>query len=446
MKHPAAALRTLATISAVAVLSCACSTDGDGAAATCNVSGAGTLTVTLVGLPSGVSGKVTVVGPAGTQTASASQTFAATAGGKYSVTADKVVQADPLVRTVFAAKVAPGSACVTGGATQTVTVTYAPIATSNKIWVAASNAPTGANSHGFSAAQLATTATVEATVATKSGAGRRHAFDRAGNLWAVGGTTADPAVLRLPAAAFAATGPLTPDRKVDIVGLGCTPATSALAFDKAGALWVASECGNAIFKLSPAQLAASGSVVPSVKLTVGSPGGMALDASGNLWVAADGKLARFDAAVLSESAAAPSVVLRPLTKAVGGGELHPGALAFDASGNLWTHDFGGNVLFHIPAADLAAVTAKDVVPPALVTVGVGAILGGLAFDEGGGLWTTYAQGKFARLAPPQLTVSTDAGSPTVPERVISSANLGYSEDIALYPAATGVPLYAAMPE
>lgn len=429
----------------LSVLAQACGGDGTTPSGVCSASGTGTLVVNVVGLPAGVTAKVSVTGPSGSQTVGASQTFAGAAAGSYSITADKVTQADPIVRTVHSATISASTVCVSGSATQTVTVTYAPIPTSNKIWVAASNSPVDKNSHGFASSQLGATGNQEATVATKSGAGRRHVFDRDGNLWAVGGTTADPTVLRIPAASLAASGPVTPDRKVDISGLSCSPRSTALAFDQTGALWVASACSDSVYKLSADQLSASGTVTPAVKLTATDPGGLAFDKTGNLWVSAGGDLARFDAATLASSTAAPAVVLKAKTKVTGGAELHPGALAFDATGNLWTYDFGGNVVFNYPSTELTGTTPKDVVPPALVTVGVGALLEGLAFDEGGGLWTTFSQGKFARLAPPQLTVSTDAGSPTIPERVITSANLGYSEDIALYPAPASLPLYSALP-
>ena len=428
-------------------LALACGGDGTTPSGVCSASGTGTLVVNVVGLPAGVTAKVSVTGPSGTQAVSASQTFAGAAGGSYSITADKVTQADPIVRTVYSATISASTVCVSGSATQTVTVTYAPIPTSNKVWLSASNSPTG-NTHGFASALLGATGNREATVATKSGAGRHLAFDRDGNLWSNGGTTADPALLRIPAASFAASGAVQPDRKIDITGLDCIPGVGGIAFDKDGSLWFGAPCKKVIYKLAAAQLAASATVTPvlTIPFAMGAEG-LAFDKSGNLWVGSgdEGHLARFDAASLASAAATPSLVLTASTKASGGSPLHPGWLAFDASGNLWTNDFGGNVVFQFPAAELAGTAPKEVVPPALVTVGVSALLGGMSFDEGGGLWVTFGQGKFARLAPPQLTVTTDPGNPTLPERVISSANLGYGEDIALYPAPASLPLYTALP-
>ena len=52
---------------------------------------------------------------------------------------------------------------------------------------------------------------------------------------------------------------------------------------------------------------------------------------------------------------------------------------------------------------------------------------------------------FGRLTPGQLMVSSSAGAPTMPERIITSASIGYAEDVALYPAPAALPLYSALP-
>ena len=62
-----------------------------------------------------------------------------------------------------------------------------------------------------------------------------------------------------------------------------------------------------------------------------------------------------------------------------------------------------------------------------------------------GLWITLDAGVFGRLSPTQLTVSSGAGAPTTPERVIPASGLGSGEDIALFPAPAALPLYSALP-
>jgi hypothetical protein len=141
----------------------------------------------------------------------------------------------------------------------------------------------------------------------------------------------------------------------------------------------------------------------------------------------------------------PAAVIQPLTKSVGGNVLHPEWLVFDKDGNLWSNDFGGGIIFQFTTSALGGTGMSTYVPPAMPTVDVGGLLGGMAFDEGGGLWITFVAGKFARLTPAQLTVTTTQGMPTMPDRVIAGTTLGYGEDIALYPAATGTPLVSANP-
>jgi hypothetical protein len=71
--------------------------------------------------------------------------------------------------------------------------------------------------------------------------------------------------------------------------------------------------------------------------------------------------------------------------------------------------------------------------------------GGLAFDDSGGLWLGGAPGTLARLAPDQLRTSSAPGVPAVPERVITSPDVGRAGNVAFYPAPRGLPLYHALP-
>ena len=422
----------------------ACS-GGDGSPGACSTNGTASLVVTVVGLPAGVNAKVNVTGPSGTQSLTGSQTLAGTAAGSYSVTADKVTAPDPVVRTVYSATVSQSTVCVNG--TTTVTVTYAPISTSNKIWISTSNAPTG-NAVGIASSGLLATGAPTAASALITPIGRHIAFDREGNLWANGGTTIDAHFVRMSAASLTtpASGKVAADRNINITGLDCGPGVGGIAFDRDGALWFASPCKNSIYKLSVAQLATDATVTPALTIPfAGGAEGLAFDKSGNLWVGTGDDLERLDAATLTSASATPSLKLSVMTKPTGGSLLHPAYLAFDASGNLWSNDFGGNIVFQFPAAELSGTTNKEIVPPAFVTLQVGALLGGMSFDEGGGLWIAYSAGSFIRLAGAQLTTTTDLGHPTVPDRVISCPQVNYTEDIAFYPAPAALPLSSAVP-
>src|SRR5262249_18326121 len=86
---------------------CQCGTD------TCATGGSGRLGVQRLGLPAGVTGKVTLPGPPGAaQQLASTQTLAGQAAGTWTVTAEKAVQADPRVRTAYAPTVSDATLCL----------------------------------------------------------------------------------------------------------------------------------------------------------------------------------------------------------------------------------------------------------------------------------------------------------------------------------------------
>jgi sugar lactone lactonase YvrE len=417
----------------------------------CLTSGTGDIAVDFAGLPGGVTGRVTLRGPS-TQVVTSPQTLTGLGAGTWTVEADKAVAADPRVRTVYAPAVSTASLCLEDQATTTVTVTWAEIPTSHKLWVLNTNG-TG-DILGYASALLGATTTTAPTVNADAGGGKDIAFDKDGNLWALGPTLAEPHVVRFSASSFSASGTRTRDRGIDIAGLGCLPAMAGLAFDPAGNLWVTSACGDRAMKLPASSLGSTSTVeVTPASTAAGIDGaqGIAFDSSGNLWVASpsDLRLMRFDAAALGAvDVGAPALTIGArVSDTVGNDALfNPGWLAFDAAGNLWSNDFGGNVIFRIPAAELTGTGDKDVNPAVRITLAVSALIEGMAFDEGGGLWTALSSGKFGRLGPTQLDTSTGAGAPTAPETVITSADIGSAVNLAFYPAPASLPLFHGLPE
>ena len=172
---------------------------------------------------------------------------------------------------------------------------------------------------------------------------------------------------------------------------------------------------------------------------------MAFDADGNLWVVSDGNLVRFDAERLTDSTSDPADRTLTVTGPGGGSEFTASDLAFDAEGDLWVTDFGANVVFGVSQGDLSGSGDDTVEAVVQLTLPVSALLSRPAFDESGGLWLGLGGGGVGRIAPEQLTVSTDAGDPTRPEVLITSADLGSVERIAFFPAASDLPLYHALP-
>ena len=335
-------------LGAAALLMSACG-PGGGSVTGCDPNGTGDLVVNVSGLPGGVSAKVSVTGPSGfNQNLTGSQTFTAIAAGTYTVTADKVANTDPLIRTAYSASVNSSPACVRNGQATTVNVSYTQIPTSNKLWMDNDNLPSGSSPLlGFAASLLSSTATQSPSVSAGTVNLRDLTFDKDGNLWGIGGTTADPNLVRYPASSLGSSGSKTSDRSINIGGFSCSPG--------------------------------------------------------------------------------------------------PTRLAFDASGNLWVMAFENNVLYQLTPTDQSGSGSQILTPAIQVSVPVSAVLEGMAFDEGGGLWITYEAGKFARLSPAQLGTSSTSGSPTNPERIITSSSISSAGGLALYPAPAGLPLYHRLP-
>ncbi|MBX3210670.1 MAG: SMP-30/gluconolactonase/LRE family protein [Labilithrix sp.] len=425
------------------------SIDGGAEASACASEGAGSIAIVVTGLPEGLDAKLTLTTPSGAEVeVTAGATLADQPAGTYSMTAARAAAPDPIVRTVYEATTS--SFCLEATQTQTVTVAFAPVATSNKLWSTNGTSPTS-QLLGFAAADLGATGSPSATVATKgaggagSAAGKAAAFDKEGNLWSLGATTADAPILRFAAADLGGSGDKTADRKIVPRLSGCMPGPAALAFAPDGALWATVPCANQVLRISPETLRGSKDYTPvDDDLATGSTGprAVAFDEDGNMWISDDTSLRRYAAASLAPGQPhVPDYEIK--AKAENDNPLPPDALAFDKDGNLWTTSFGANVIYKVTPAELTPDGAsREILPSVAITVSVGALLESIAFDESGGLWLTYSQGKIARLAPDQLVTSTTGGDPTIPSTIVTSADIGYAGGMAFFPAAAALPLYS----
>ena len=370
-------------------------------------------------------------------------------GGAWQVKASNAAVADPRVRTAYAPIVTASSFCLAAGGSQVIEVAYALIPTSNKLWATNGSGGTGAVL-GFSSAALASTGSAPATISANAAGGRDLAFDSDGNLWAQA-TTAEPALVRFTAASLATSGAKTYDRGLDITGLSCAPRISGIAFDAAGNLWVSSPCLHNVMKIPAESLAQSGAVYPAGQgHNIDAATGVAFDGAGNLWVAdpTSQRLWRYDAIQLtSADIGIPSsrVGARVSDNAGDNTLLTPSWMAFDASGNLWANDFNANAIFKVEAAALSASGDVVVTPAVRIYLSVVAVLEGMAFDEGGGLWMAGSTGKIVRVSPSQLGTSSTSGSPTAPDTVITSSDIGSVGNVAFYPAPAATPLFHRLP-
>jgi sugar lactone lactonase YvrE len=418
-----------------------------GEAPTCEEGGSGTLEIVVSGLPAGVSADVEVTGPSGERSATGSETISDAATGDYDVTAGIVTSPDPIVRTAYEPTVDTEQLCLADGSSERVTITYAPIPSSNKLWTTNGSGGNGAVL-GFASSVLGSTGDPTATVAATGGAGHDVTFDKDGNMWAMGATLGDPTLLRYPAASLGSSGPKEADIEIVVTGSGCIPAATGMAFDPQGNLWVTSPCDQEVYRLSAADLTSSGERTASV--TIGgldSPRGIAFDNEGAMWVADPIReyVARYDASRLGASSNdAPDKTVTSETPTMGA-FFGPAWIAFDENGDLWSNDFGANAVFRIPSADLAGTGDATITPPVSITIGVTGLLESMAFDESGGLWMAGSQGRLIRLAQDQLDESSGPGAPTTPATVITSADIGYAQNFALYPASAALPLFHALP-
>ncbi len=396
----------------------------------CPATGMGTLTVTVSGLPN-----LTGIAPVKISSASESEAIGGSEtltlpGGRYTIVGERVTTDDPRVRSIYTSTAVPSSVCV-GPQAATTTVTYAMVPTSNKVWVVSGEADQLA---AFESDALAATTLQVATITAGAPAGHHIAFDVDGNLWTIGPTTADAMLNRIAAADLAAPGKKTPDRAINFMSNGCSPGVRAMAFDNSGALWVASPCQDKVVKISAADLARSGNeIVPELEIAVADPRDVAFDKVGNLWVSSLEGLLRFDADTIEDDTTPATPNATIVAQEMNMATLSPGSLAFDKDGNLWADEFGANLFFKIPSSLLSANGMQTVVPAVQITVTVSALLEGFAFDESGGLWTTYSQGKIARLAPSQLNTSSGAGSPTTPDTTVSSTEIASTGALAFFP-------------
>lgn len=414
-----------------------------GVGGACGDTGTGTLVFEVSGLPDGVAPDISTTGADELAVSEAGPLEGLPAGG-YVVTAARVFDEDPIVRTVYDATVTAPDFCLTDGESHTVKVTYQAIPTSNKLWM-----PTDLDDElaGFSSQAIAETGMTDASVLMDGPGSTSIAFDRDGNLWALGPTVADPHVVRFKAADFAESGPRTPDIEINVPEIDCSTAISNLAFDAEGNLWLSSPCKSQVLRLNAADIETSGDKTAGV--TVGgltNNDGIAFDKSGNLWVAGGPELLRFDAARLGDSTTDAADLALTVTSAVAETAVKTDVMAFDQAGNLWGVDEGSPAfVFQLAESALGQTGSKAVKANVSFVVGVTALPLNPAFDESNNLWLSVEGGVFGGFSPTQLGVSKDTGDPVSPAIRISSDSVAAGLPIAFFPAPVGLPLYHAIP-
>jgi hypothetical protein len=409
---------------------------------TCPVSTAtGTLGLRFTGTPSGT-GAVTIGTNPTTLTASSDLALPA---GPASITAYLVAEGAEMVRVAYTPAVDVPSPCVRAGQITTVNVHYTRIASSGSLWLGNSNTSSNASLLAFDPPDLDSSGLSTAAVAANTHGSDGFTFDLFGNAWVLGGTTADPAVARYPAASLASDGNKTPDVVINSPSFaGGIPGAKVLAFDLDGNLWVSVVAGNKVVKIAAAALTTPGTSAPTASVEesgISAPAGIAFDLAGNMWVAANGAstVVRIDAAHLRTSGSGADLTITATTSPGGGTLSSPLGIAFDAAGNLWVNYDG--IIARLTPANLAGTGPRTVTPSVQIITDVLSLPYGIAFDEFGGLWFADKMGRFSCLGASQLTAS---GS-QAPQIVINSPDVGSAGWFALYPAPAFTPLAHALP-
>ncbi len=261
-------------------------------------------------------------------------------------------------------------------------------------------------------------------------------FDHSGNLWVV--SAIGPAILEYSQSQLRALRSEPSPVPVATITSASFQAPNSIIFDHAGNLWVADlgwSLNPALFEFTPAQQATGGDLTPSITMTslsLLSPGGMAIDNSGNLWVANVDLFLPFNALEFAASQLAAGGQQSP-SVTLGINVQEPINVAFDHKGNLWTNDWSGNRVLMFQAASLTASGSPSpsiVLTATILPDGESSLASpnALAFDASGNLWvsnsypTNNCTGSLAEFTPSELSAS---GSPT-PAKYITADAAGTS--------------------
>jgi len=361
--------------------------------------------------------------------------------GPHDVWAYTIAGDESPFRMAYEPTVPTQTACVRAGQSTIVTVNYTLVQTSGLLWLGASNNPTTSTMFGYGPTSVGSTGPASALVAANTFGSDGFTFDQWGNMWVIGGTTADDQVARYPSRLFDSDGAKTPDIVINSFG-SSIPGPRVLAFDIQGNLWVSVVAENKVVKIAADDLNAANPAASVAMSGIDAPAGLAFDFAGNLWVAANGSstIMRIDASHHGTSGSGADLTITALTPSPVIGTLsYPLGIAFDGNGNLWVNYDG--ILARLTPTDLSGTGPKTITPSIQIVLDVLALPTGIAFDETGGLWLAYSGGKFARLAASQLTAS----GAVAPQIVITSSDIGSADWFAIYPAPAFTPLAHALP-
>ncbi len=285
---------------------------------------------------------------------------------------------------------------------------------------------------------------------TEGGVVGSLAFDSAGDLWVGSGSAGVGGVLsEYTPSQLRAFGSKRPAIEIKTsVGVD-----SGAAFDPAGDLWVTSIAGSSVSEFKARQLASSGTKAPAVQIAgFEQPNGVAFDAHGDLWVSSYFNTSANSATVsgytpselTASGAPVPAVVIS--ASATGQSLSEPARLTFDASGDLWVGNYGGNtVVEYTPDQLLASGSPAPAVVLSSTAAGSLAEPNGLGFDAAGDLWVVdEATNTVVEFSPSQL--GSSGAPPPVDTITGSSTRITNPWVLVVGPGPSNAPANTAPPK
>ena len=237
---------------------------------------------------------------------------------------------------------------------------------------------------------------------------------------------------------------IDPGGQTTFTGTFTTP--QGVAIDAQGNTYVADAGANAVIQFAPGATS-GGTAVSTGTLTLSAPGGVAVDGLGNVYIADTGnnrivevpvlKGARASASSSALSISAGSVALKS-----------PGGVAVDGIGNLYIADTGNNRIVEVPNVSGTLVTSAA----AAYGTGLSAPLG-VSVDLNGNVFVAdTGNGVIERLTPPlasgtQLNVATGLSSPSAiaidasGSLYVVNKGVGAVEKFPLISGLFGAPVY-----
>ena len=281
------------------------------------------------------------------------------------------------------------------------------------------------------------------------------ALDGNGDVWAV--DSAGDQILRFPASSLDGVESATPDL---VIRSDAFHSPGNLVFDGDGGLWVANcpatedarPCAGFILRFdAPGSLTGTQSLSPSLSLRSEAPddlsglGAIAFDASGNLWATSLAGAVRFEdpRSLSGDVALAPYAVIQnsgytsPWSWSPQPANVSFFMIAFDSSGALWAaaQTTGFYLSSVMKFANPESLRGSSSPAPAAVIIGEPDLLpaGGMAFDPQGNLWLATADAILQYAEPGELTGEVNP-TPAVTLGVFNECSPSLYGHLVLFPA------------